>query len=129
MGHVNAELRGSTSFSVAEKAGLSPTLLEYFDRASSRTPATFWKKSFHVSVPLLVPIAALQVSSVKSSSEDRVDATWRAADRQVQSKTQDSLQRRALGCTVHRRLTEEQAYSEMLKLHSRPEKSAGRVSS
>ena len=80
---------------------MSPTLLENFDRASSRTPATFWKKSFHVSVLTLVPLGALQVSSVTMSSEDRDDATLKEVDRFRQSETQDTLQRQALGCTAH----------------------------
>lgn len=116
MGRVNSELRGSIVFSVPEKAGVSPTLSEIFDRASSRTPATFWKNSFHVSVLSLVPLDALQVSSVEMSSEDRDDATLK--ERLRQSETQDTLQRQALGYTAHGGLTEEQAYSEMLKSHS-----------
>jgi len=82
-------------------------MLENFDRASSRTPATFRKKSFHVSV--LVPLGTLQVSSVKMSSEDRDDATLKEVDRFKQSDTQDTFQRQALGCRAHGGLTEEQA--------------------
>lgn len=118
MGHVNSELRGSTSYSVPEKEGVSPTLLENFDRASSRSPATFWKRSFHVAVLSLMPLGALQVSSVKRSSEDRDDATLKEVDRFMRSETRDALQSQALGCTADGGLTEEQAYSEMLKLHS-----------
>jgi hypothetical protein len=74
-----------------QKAKVSPTLLEYADRASSRTPATFWNKSFHVSTLLIVPFGALQVSSVTRLSEDRDDATLKEVNRFVQSETQNSL--------------------------------------
>lgn len=87
-----------------------PTWLANFDRAPSRTPVTFWKNSFQVSVSLLlVALGALQVSSVKTSLEDRDDATLREVDRFRQSETQDTLQSQARGCTAHGGLTEEQA--------------------
>lgn len=54
-----------------QKEGILLTMLEYSDRAFSSTPATFWKKSFHIStLPLALP-GNLQVSSVASLSEDR----------------------------------------------------------
>lgn len=88
---------------------MSPTLLANIDRAPSRAPAAFLKKSFHVSVLPLVPLGALQVSSVKTSSEDRDDATLKEVDRFRQSETQDTLQGQARGRTVRGGLTEEQA--------------------
>lgn len=85
------------------------TLLEYADRATSRTPATFWKKSFHVSVLRFMLLGALQVSSVTRLSDERDDVTLKEVDRFVQSENQDSLQRQAFRCTIQGRLTEEQA--------------------
>lgn len=84
-------------------------MLEYADRATSRTPATFWKKSFHVSALLFMLLGTLQVSSVTRASEDRDDASFKRVDRFVQSENQDSLQIQAFRCTVHGRLTDEQA--------------------
>ena len=54
---------------------------------------TFWKKSFHISVLLLMTVDALQVSSVTRSSEDREDATLGGeADRFVLLEKKVSLQ-------------------------------------
>ena len=84
-------------------------MLEYADRATSRTPATFWKKSFHVSALLFTLLGTLQVSSVTRASEDREDATLKGVGRFVQSEKWEYLQRQAFRCTVHGRLTGEQA--------------------
>lgn len=88
---------------------MSLTLLEYADRATSRTPATFWNKSFHIAVLRFMLLGVLQVSSVTRLSEERDDATLKEVDRFVQSENQDSLQRQAFRCTIQGRLTEEQA--------------------
>lgn len=64
---------------------MSLTVLEYADRATSRTPATFWKKSFHAPAPVVL-FGCLQVSSVTRSPEDRDDATLKEVDRFVQSE-------------------------------------------
>lgn len=118
MGRMSKQSSEEAHHLLFQKVKVSPTVLEYFDRASSRTPATFWKKSFHVSALLSMSLAALQVSTVTRSSEGRNDATLKGVYRFVQSENQDSLQKQAFRYTVHGRLTEEQAYSEMLKSHS-----------